>query len=226
MEHRINLEPGTTPPFGPLYLLSDLELRVLREYLKSYEDKGWVRQSTSATRAPIIFVKKKDGNLYLYMDYQGLNKITIKDRTPLPLISKTLDRLGQAKVFTKFDLKDAYHRIRIREGDKWKTAFRTWYGYYEYYIVPFGLSNAPATFQAYINKVLAGLMDITYVVYLNDILIYSEDESKYTEVITEVLQRLREFKLYANLKKYKFGITEVNFLGFIVGMEGVRIEEG
>jgi hypothetical protein len=118
MEHKINLEPGGQPPYGPVYALSEKELEVLREYLKTSQHKGWIRRSTSPIGAPIMFVQKKGGGLRLYVDYRGLNRITIKDRTPLPLISETIDRLHRAKRFTKLDLKDAYHRIRIREGDE------------------------------------------------------------------------------------------------------------
>ena len=123
-DHAIDLD-GKDPPYGPLYNLSNTELKVLREYLDDALAKGWIRHSVSPAGAPILFVPKKDGGLRLCVDYQGLNQVTIKNRHPLPLISKTLDRLSGAKVFSKLDLKDAYHRIRIRKGDEWKTAFHT-----------------------------------------------------------------------------------------------------
>ena len=113
------------------------------------------------------------------MDYRGLNTVTVKNRHPLPLITKTLDRLCGSKVFTKLDLKDAYYRLRIKAGDEWKTAFRTRYSYFEYLVIPFGLANAPATFQAYINRALIGLVDMTCVIYLDDILIYSAKPADY-----------------------------------------------
>ena len=160
MEHQIILEPGTQPPYGPVYALPEKELEVLREYLDTSLAKGWIRRSTSPAGASIIFVPKKGGGLRLSVDYRGLNRITVKNRTPLPLISETLDRLRSAKHFTQLDLKDAYHRLRIREGDEWKTAFRTRYGHFEYCVMPFGLSNAPATFQAYINQALVGVVDV------------------------------------------------------------------
>ncbi len=146
IEHRIDLELGAVPPQGLVYPLSETELAVLREYLETSQEKGWIRRSTSLAGAPIMFVPKKDRGLRLCVDYRGLNKVTIKNRTPLPLISETLDRLRRSKRFTKLDLKDTYYRLRIREGDKQKTAFRTRYGYFEYYVLPFGLSNTPATF--------------------------------------------------------------------------------
>ena len=172
-EHAIDLVEGKEPPYGPIYNLSEKELAVLRDYLRDSMVKRWIRKSTSPAGAPILFVTKKDGSLRLCVDYRGLNKITIKNRYPLPLIDETLDRLSKARIFTKLDLRDAYHRIRIWRGDEWKTAFRTRYGYYEYRVLPFGLSNAPATFQAYINQALLGILDVYCVVYLDDILIYS-----------------------------------------------------
>ena len=118
----------------------------MREYLDTALKKGWIRVSKSPSAIPILFVLKKDGGNRLYVDYRGLNKVTIKNRYPLPLISELLDRLGYAKVFSKLDLRDAYYRLRIKEGDEWKTAFKTRYGLFEYMVMPFGLANAPATF--------------------------------------------------------------------------------
>lgn len=135
---------------------------------------------------------------------------------PLPLISETLDRLSGAKVFTKLDLKDAYHRIRIEEGDECKTAFRTCYGHFEYMVMPFGLANAPATFQAYINRALAGLVDVFCVVYLDVTLIYSNSLKEHQGHVEQILERLRQYKLYANLKKCAFHTDQVEFLGFII----------
>ena len=160
----------------------------------------------------------------LCVDYRGLNRVTIKNRTLLPLISETLDRLRGAKIFTKLDLKDAYHRLRIREGDEWKTAFRTRYGHFEYCVMPFGLSNAPATFQAYINHALVGLVDVTCVVYLDDILIYSENPDEHDTVVRQVLERLQQHGLYANLQKCEFDVDTVEFLGFVISPEGVAME--
>jgi Reverse transcriptase (RNA-dependent DNA polymerase)/RNase H-like domain found in reverse transcriptase/Integrase zinc binding domain/Chromo (CHRromatin Organisation MOdifier) domain len=224
MEHRIELESGSQPPYGPIYALSEKELEVLREYLESSLVKGWIRRSTSPAGAPIMFVPKKGGGLRLCVDYRGLNRITVKNRTPLPLISETLDRLRGAKVFTKLDLKDAYHRLRIREGDEWKTAFRTRYGHFEYCVMPFGLSNAPATFQAYINHALRGLVDVTCVVYLDDILIYSEDPRQHTQAVRDVLERLQQHQLFANLDKCEFSTERVEFLGFVIGPDGISME--
>jgi transposase InsO family protein len=223
-DHAIDLDGGE-PPYGPLYNLSVSELKALREYLDDAQAKGWIRPSVSAAGAPILFVPKKDGSLRLCVDYRGLNRVTKKNRYPLPLISETLDRLVGAKVFTKLDLKDAYHRLRIKRGDEWKTAFRTRYGHFEYLVMPFGLANAPATFQAYINHAMQGLLDVVCVVYLDDILIFSQNQDEHRSHVKQVLKKLRKFGLYANLKKCEFETDTVEFLGFIVSTEGVKMDE-
>ncbi|KJZ70756.1 hypothetical protein HIM_09840 [Hirsutella minnesotensis 3608] len=223
--HPIDLEDEQIPPAGPIYSLSEHELSVLREYIASAQKKGWIRRSISPAGAPILFVPKKGGKLRLCVDYRGLNKVTKKNRAALPLISAILDRLSKAKLFTKLDLKDAYHRLRIREGDEWKTAFRCHYGHYEYQVMPFGLVNAPASFQQYINDALEGLVDIVCVVYLDDILIFSEDPEQHENHVKEVLQRLRKAKLYANLNKCEFSVKRVSFLGFVVDEYGIHMEK-
>jgi transposase InsO family protein len=220
------IETTAAPPYGPLYNLTARELEELRHYLDDGVTKGWIRHSTSPAGAPILFVPKKDGSLRLCVDYRGLNKVTVKNRHPLPLISEILDRLAGARWFTKLDLKNAYHRIRIRRGDEWKTAFRTRYGHYEYLVMPFGLANAPATFQAYINKALGGLVDTICIVYLDDILIYSRGETpdQHWRDVAEILRQLRKNGLYVNLKKCKFAATEVEFLGYIISRDGVAMD--
>ena len=224
VEHAIDLEPGKQPPYRPIYNLSEKELKVLREYLDSSMAKGWICPSQSPAGAPIFFIPKKDGTLRLCVDYRGLNAITIKNRYPLPLISETLDRLSGAKIFTQLDLRDAYHRIRIKKGDEWKTAFRTRYGHYEYQVMPFGLANAPATFQAYINRALSGLLDVCCVVYLDDILIYSQSLEEHRRAVRLVLERLRKYRLYAKLSKCAFEVDTVNFLGYVISPDGVGME--
>jgi len=172
-EHAI--ETTGKPPYGLIYNLSEKELKMLREYLAEALERGWIRESSSPAGAPILFVPKKGGELRLCVDYRGLNHLTVKNRYPLPLMGELIDHLSKAKHYTKLDLRNAYHRIRIRKGNEWKMAFRTRYGHFEYQVMPFGLANAPATFQAHINRVLAGLVDVSCIVYLDDILIYSDD---------------------------------------------------
>jgi len=139
---------------------------------------------------PVLFVKKKDGSLRLYVDFCELNRITKKDRYPLPLISDLLDSPRKARIYTKIDLRHAYHLVRIAEGDEWKTAFRTRYGAFEWSVMPFGLTNAPAAFQRFMNDVFSDLLDVCVVVYLDDILIYSDDITQHQSHVKEVLKRL------------------------------------
>ena len=203
-----------------------MEVETLKTYIETHLKTGFIRPSKSPAGAPILFDKKPDGSLRLCVDYRGLNNLTIKNRYPLPLIGESLDRLGRAKRFTQLDLTSAYHRMRIREGDEWKTAFRTRYGHFEYQVMPFGLSNAPASFQGYINKILAEKLDIFVIVYLDDILVYTEDPGQpHVDAVRWVLEQLRKHGLYANLKKYCFHQDEVRFLGFAVLAQGIRIEE-
>jgi hypothetical protein len=219
----INVAEGEVPPYQPLYGLSEAELVVLRKYLAEFMQRGWIRRSKSPAGAPILFAKKKDGSLRLCVDYRGLNKVTVKNRHPLPLIAESLERLAQAKIYTKLDIRDAYHRIRIKEGDEWKTAFRIRYGHFEYMVMPFGLTNAPAQFQAYMNEALAGLVDVTCIVYLDDILIFSNSKEEHTEHVREVLDRLRKAKLYVKLSKCEWNTDRTEYLGYVVTPEGVSI---
>ena len=187
-EHAIELEEGKQPPFGPIYSLGSVELETLKTYIKTNLTNGFIRPSKSPAGAPILFDRKLDGSLRLCMDYRGLNNITIKNQYPLPLIGKSLDRLGRARRFTQLDLTNAYYRMRICEGDEWKIAFQTRYGHFKYQVMPFGLSNATAIFQGYVNKILAENLDVFVIVYLDDILIYTQDpDQPYVDVVRWVL---------------------------------------
>ena len=153
-----------------------MELETLKAYIKINLANGFIRPSKSPIGAFILFDRKLDGSFRLCIDYQSLNNLTINNRYPLPLIGELLDRLERAKQFTQLDFTSAYHRMRIREGNKWKTAFRTWYNYFEYQVMSFGLTNALESFQEYINKILAEKLDIFVIVYLDNILIYLDDD--------------------------------------------------
>jgi hypothetical protein len=219
----IDLEPGKSPPFGPLYSLSEVELKALREWLDENLSKGFIRASQSPAGAPILFVKKKDGGLRLCVDYRALNNITIKNRYPLPLIPEALDRLRQAKIYSKFDLKGAYNLVRIKEGDEWKTAFRTRYGHFECLVMPFGLTNAPAVFQHFMNDVFRDLLDHTVLIYLDDILVFSDSEEQHVKDVKQVLERLVKNGLYLAPSKCEFHVKKTEFLGFIVSPDGVSM---
>ena len=221
----IDLIDGKVPPFGPIYPLSEPELQSLRDYLKENLEKGFIVPSKSPAASPILFQKKKDGSLRLCVDYRKLNEITHKNRYPLPLIPEIIERLRGAKIFTKLDLRGAYNLIRMREGDEWKTAFRTRYGLYEYLVMPFGLTNAPATFQAFMNDIFRDLLDVTVIVFLDDIMVFSENPTDHVAHVREVLRRLREYKLYSKLSKCEFHRSTVEFLGFVITPEGVEMDK-
>lgn len=223
-DHAIDLEEGTTPPHGPVYSMSELELKSLREYLEEMLGKGYIRSSNSPAGAPVLFARKKDGSLRLCVDYRGLNKITKKNRYPLPLIGTLLDQLRTAKVFTKIDLRWGYNNVRISEGHEWKTAFRMRYGSFEYLVMPFGMTNSPATFQHFMNDIFRDMVDVFVVVYLDDILIFSKDLIMHRTHVRRVLQRLREFNLPAKLEKCSFHTDTVEYLGFVVSPSGISMD--
>ena len=224
--YAIDLKEGKQPPYGSIHSLGPVELETLKIYIETNLANSFIRPSKSPAGAPILFDKKPDGSLCLCVDYWGLNNITIKNRYPLPLVGESLDRLGRAKRFTQLDLTSAYHRMRIKEGDEWKTAFRTRYGHFEYQVMPFGLTNAPGSFQSHVNKILAEKLDIFIIVYLDDILIYTKDPGKaHVKAVWLVLEFLRKYGLYANLKKCRFHKDEVRFPGFVVSWDGIKMEK-
>jgi hypothetical protein len=223
-DHKIILEDGVPPPIGRIYSLSVAEQQALREFLDEHLAKGWIRPSDSPTGAPILFIKKKDGSYRLCVDYRGLNRLTRKDRYPLPLISELLDRAGRAKIYSKIDLRIGYFNVRVAEGDEWKTAFRTRHGSFEFLVMPLGLCNAPSTFQRFMNEIFADLVDVTVVVYLDDILIFSDNEEDHVRHVREVLRRLREQNLFGKLSKCSFHQETVEYLGFILSPSGLSMD--
>jgi len=220
---KIDLEEGASPPLGTLYSLSPVELSALRTFIDENLATGFIRPTTSSHAAPVLFVKKKDGSLRLCVDFRGLNKVSKKDRYPLPLISDLLDSPSRAKIYTKIDLRHAYHLVRIAPGDEWKTAFRTRYGSYEWLVMPFGLTNAPAAFQRFVNTIFADMLDVCVVVYLDDILIYSEDMDSHHKHVREVLRRLRLHKLFAKPEKCEFHSDSVEYLGYRLSPNGLTM---
>ena len=230
VDHKIELEKkdGKTPevPWGPLYNMSREELLVLRKTLTELLDKGFIRVSNSPAAAPVLFVKKPSGGLRFCVDYRNLNRLTKKDRYPLPLIYETLRNIGKAKWFTKLDVTAAFHKIRINQGDEWMTAFRTRYGLFEWMVTPFGLANAPSTFQKYINWALRDYLDEFCSAYVDDILIYSSGSRKeHREHVRKVLLRMREAGLQLDISKCEFEVQETKYLGFIIEAgKGVRMD--
>ncbi len=224
-DHSIVIEDGTTPPFGPIYLLSEVEQLALRNFLDENLANEFIRPSQSLAGTPVLFIKKKDSSLHVAVDYHSLNRITKKDHYPLLLIPDLLDCLQSARSFTKIDLCGTYNLVRIADGDEWKTAFRTRYGSYKFQVMHYGLTNAPASFQRFMNNVFKDLLDICVVVYLDDILIYSDNPEIHTTHVLEVLRQLRTNNLYAKIEKCKFSIITTEFLGFVISPEGLRMDK-
>lgn len=228
IDHTIEVElpPGQSPPSRPYYRMSFVELAELKKQIQELLDKGYIRPSKSPYGAPVLFVKKKGGALRMCIDYRALNKITIKNRAPLPRVDDILDRLQKAKVFTSLDLRSGYYQVRIAEGDIPKTAFRTMYGHYEFVVMPFGLTNAPATFQTMMNQILmlTGLLGKSVEAYLDDVLIYTETVEEHIKVLRMILELFRKHKLFVNLEKCEFFKRIIDFLGHTLTADGIMMD--
>ena len=222
--HTIPLEPNTKPPFRPMYRLSPKELEEVERQVKELLQHGLIEPSSSPFGASVLFVAKKDGSLRMCIDYRALNKITVKNKYPLPRIDQLLDALSGAQLFTSLDLQSGYHQIRITEEDVAKTAFRTPFGHYQFKVLSFGLTNAPATFQAAMNNMLRPYLNQFVVVYIDDILIFSKTQAEHISHVRKVLELLREQKFHIKLSKCEFEQPEVKFLGHIVGKNGVKVD--
>ncbi|KAL0540047.1 hypothetical protein IC582_024275 [Cucumis melo] len=224
VEFAIELEPGTVPISRAPYRMAPAELKELKVQLQELLDKGFVRPSVSPWGAPVLFVKKKDGSMRLCIDYRELNKVTVKNRYPLPRIDDLFDQLQGATVFSKIDLRSGYHQLRIKDEDIPKTAFRSRYGHYEFIVMSFGLTNAPAVFMDLMNRVFREFLDTFVIVFIDDILIYSKTEAEHEEHLRMVLQTLRDNKLYAKFSKCEFWLKQVSFLGHVVSKAGVSVD--
>ncbi|KAG9186916.1 hypothetical protein G6011_01003 [Alternaria panax] len=223
-DHEIILDEGAKLSPGPMYPIAPEHDAELRDYIQKNLKKGFIRPGSGPMASPILFVKKPNGKWRLCVDYRRLNSVTRKNRYPLPLITELMDRLQGAKWFTKFDVREGFYRIRIKEGHEWMTAFKTKYGLFEYTVMPFGLTNAPATFQSVINNALHEYLGIFATAYLDDVLVYSRGSlEEHVEHVKKVLRKLREYKLYLQPGKCEFHVKETEFLGFIVSTEGVKM---
>jgi hypothetical protein len=224
VEFVIELQPGTAPISKRPYRMPPKELAGLKVQLQELLDKGYIRPSSSPWGSPSLFVKKKDGSLRMCVDYRPLNAVTIKNKYPLPRIDVLFDQLAGAKVFSKIDLRSGYHQIKIRASDVPKTAFSTRYGLYEFLVMSFGLTNAPAYFMYLMNSVFMNELDKFVVVFIDDILIYSKSEAEHAKHLRIVLQRLRDHKLYAKFSKCEFWLDSVKFLGHTISKDGISVD--
>ncbi|GJV85557.1 putative reverse transcriptase domain-containing protein [Tanacetum coccineum] len=224
IEFRIELIPRATPVAKSPYRLAPSELEELSGQLKELQDKGFIRPSSSPWGAPILFVKKKDGSFRMCIDYRELNKLTVKNRYPLPRIDDLFDQLQGSQFFSKIDLRSGYHQLRVHEDDIPKTAFRTRYGHFEFTVMPFGLTNAPAVFMDLMNRVCRPYLDKFVIVFIDDILIYSKTREEHVEHLRLVLELLKKEKLYAKFSKCEFWLREVQFLGHVINGNGIHVD--
>ena len=222
---KINLEEGAQPPVGPIYSLSASEQEALKEFIEENLNMGFIWPTSSLHGVLVLFVKKKDGSLWLCVDFCSLNRISKKDCYPLPLISNLLDSPCKARVYSKIDLCHAYYLVHIANGDEWKTVFRTRYGSFEWSVMLFSLTNAPVVFQQFMNDISSDLLDVCVVIYLDDILIYSNNMSEHHWHIKEVLKCLRKADLYTKVEKREFHSESVEYLGYILFPSGLTMSD-
>jgi predicted aspartyl protease len=222
--HTIPLEPNCHPPFLPVRRYSPKEYQEMADQVKTLLEKGLIQPSSSPFGAPVLFVTKKDGTLRMCIDYRALNKLTVKNKYPIPRIDDLLDKLHGAQVFTSLDLLSGYWQIKMGDDDIPKTAFRTPQGHFEWKVLPFGLTNAPATFQSTMNTILGPVLGKFALVYLDDILIFSNNAADHEIHLRAVLDILRTHKFYVKESKCDFNKPEVKYLGHIVGRHGVKVD--
>ncbi|GJR19165.1 reverse transcriptase domain-containing protein [Tanacetum coccineum] len=224
VEFRIDLVPGATLVAKSPYRLSPSKMQELFGKLQELQDKGFILPSHSPWGAPVLFVKKKDRSFHMCIDYRELNKLTIKNRYPLPRFDDLFDQLQGACYFSKIDLRSGYHQLRVHEDDILKTAFRMRYGYFEFAVMPFGLTNAPAVFMDLMNRVCKPYLDKFVIVFIDDILIYSKTKDEHKVYLKLVLELLRKEKLYAKFSKCEFWLQEVHFLRHVVNQSGIHVD--
>src|ERR687886_489731 len=224
VEFEIDLVPGAAPIARAPYRLAPSEMKELSDQLQELLDKGFIRPSSSPWGAPVLFVKKKDGSMRMCIDYRELNKLTVKNRYPLPRIDDLFDQLQGSSVYSKIDLRSGYHQLAVKERDVLKTAFRTRYGHYEFLVMPFGLTNAPAVFMDLMNRVCKPYLDKFVIVFIDDILIYSKSEDEHRDHLKLILELLKKEQLYAKFSKYEFWLKSVQFLGHVVSSQGIHVD--
>ncbi|GJV54637.1 putative reverse transcriptase domain-containing protein [Tanacetum coccineum] len=224
VEFKIELVPGAAPVARAPYRLAPSELKELADQLQELSEKGFIRPSSSPWGAPVLFVKKKDGSFRMCIDYRELNKLTVKNRYPLPRIDDLFDQLQGSSVYSKIDLRSGYHQLRIREEDIPITAFRTRYGHYEFQVMPFGLTNAPAVFMDLMNRVCKPYLDKFVIVFIDDILIYSKNKEEHEKHLKIILELLKNEQLYAKFSKCDFWLKSVQFLGHVINNKGVHVD--
>jgi hypothetical protein len=216
--------PGVGPVSKTPYRMSTPELKELQMHLEEILKKGYIHPSVSPWGALVLFVKNKYGTLRLCIDFRQLNKVTVKNKYPMPRIDDLFDQLKDARIFSKIDLRSGYHQVRIKEQDIRKTIFRTRYGDYEFTVVPFGLSKAPTIIMCLMNGFFREYLDKFVIIFLDEILIYYKSEEDHENHLRMVLQVLREHQLYAELRKCSFYLKQIHYLGHIISKDGIVVD--
>ncbi|KAL4366721.1 hypothetical protein GQ457_05G025250 [Hibiscus cannabinus] len=204
--------------------MASIELKELKKQLEELQDKVFIRPNTSPWGASVLFLKKKDGSMRLCIDYHQLNRVTIKNKYPLPRIEDLFDQLRDASVFSKIDLRSGYYQMKVKDVDVPKTTFLTRYGHFEFLVMPFGLTNAPAAFMDLMNRIFKPYLDKFVIVFIDDILIYSRNKDEHAEHLRIVLQTLRDRQLFAKFSKCEFWHSEVAFLGHVISTKGIMVD--
>ena len=204
--------------------MAPAKMAELKKQLEELLDKGFIRPNVSPWGAPVLLVKKKDGSFRMCIDYRALNRVTVKNKYPLPRIDELLDQLKGAKWFSKIDLASGYHQIPIEPNDVRKTAFRTRYGHYEFVVMTYGLTNVPAAFMKMMNGIFRDFLDEFVIIFIDDILVYSRSKEDHERHLRAVIERLREHKLFAKLSKCSFWQKSIGFLRHIVSDQGVSVD--
>lgn len=223
-DHKIVLKEGTSPVNVRPYRYSSSQKDKIEKMIQELLQTGVIRHSLSPYSSPIVMVKKKDGSWRMCIDYRELNRATVKDKFPIPVIEELLDELGNAKLFSKLDLRSGYHQIRMCSDDIEKIAFRSHHGHYEFVVIPFGLTNAPSTFQSLMNHIFQSYLRKFILVFFDDILIYSPSWSVHLCHLETAFQVLKTHRLLVKMSKYSFGETKVEYLGHIIGQGSVSAD--
>jgi len=225
-DHAIDLKETFKPQKERIYPLSKDEREKVQKFVDDQLRKGYIKPSKSPQTSPVFFVGKKDGKKRMVIDYHSLNEQTVKNNYPLPLITDLINNIGSKKVFTKIDLRWGFNNVRIKEGDEWKRAFTTYVGSFEPTVMFFGMTNSPAMFQAMMNEILRDMINEGKVaVFVDNMLVRTETEEGYDEIVEEVLRRLEENDLYVKPEKCAWKVRKIEFLDAVIGPSGIEIEK-